>query len=117
VCREGVAAQVDETSSPHGVSSRRELARLDAAIALLRSAVARADRVLDGARADLRDREGDLILLRAAADASRMDRLLAGTVGDPSLWYTRIARAREFLRSTLPNGEERETGLEMSGSP
>jgi hypothetical protein len=128
--RAGVAANLrplvarrDETARsaygrpPRGADSERERARLDAAITLLRAAVARADRVLDWARNDLRKREGELIALRAAADAQKMDRTLAGPVGDPSLWDARIARARDFLRTIPSDGETQGTGLELSILP
>jgi hypothetical protein len=100
VARRKAAAWLAGGSPPREADSEREWARLEAAITLLRSAVARADRVLDGARNDLREREGELLVLRAAADARQMDRALAGRIGDPSLWDVRIARVVDFLRTT-----------------
>jgi hypothetical protein len=117
VVRRDEAARVAEGRPQRGADSEREWAHLEAAITLLRAAVARADRVLDGARNDLREREGELILLRAAADARQMDRALAGPVGDPSLWDGRVARARDFLRTTSSDGEPRGTCLELSILP
>src|SRR5262249_19185680 len=65
--RERLAAGVEEGRPPLGTDAGHELARLDASVALLRSAIARADRVLDRARGDLRRREVELIALRAEA--------------------------------------------------
>jgi hypothetical protein len=117
VARRDEAARVAEGRRPRGVDSESERARLKAAVTLLGSAVARADRVLDGARNDLREREGELIVLRAAADARQMDRALAGRVGDSSLWDIRVARARDFLRATPSDGEPQGTRLELSILP
>jgi hypothetical protein len=117
VSRRDEAARVAEGRPPRGADSERERARLEAAITLLRSAVARADHVLDGARNDLREREDELIVLRAAADARQMDRALAGPVGAPSLWDVRVARARDFLRTTPSDGEPRGTRFELSILP
>jgi hypothetical protein len=117
VARRDEAARVAEGRPPRGADSERERARLEAAITLLRAAVARADRVLDRAGSDLREREGELIVLRAAADARQMERALAGPVGDPSLWDVRVARARDFLRTTPSDGEPRGTRLELSILP
>jgi hypothetical protein len=116
VRRDGVA-RVSKGRPPRGADSERERARLEAAITLVRLAVARADRVLDGARNDLREREGELIMLRAAADARQMDRALAGPVGDPSLWDVRVACARDLLRTTPSDGEPQVTRLELSILP
>src|SRR5262249_38635757 len=114
--RERVAAR-EEGGATRGADSGRELARLDTAIALTESAVARADRVLEGVHGGLREREGELMALRAAADARRMDRALAGPVGDPTLWAAQVARARDLLRTTLPDAQEQVTQLEQSGLP
>ena len=68
-------------------------------------------------RNGLREREGELLVLRAAADARQMDRALAGPVGDPSLWDVRVAGARGFLRTTPSDNEPRGTRLELSILP
>jgi hypothetical protein len=81
-------------------SVKRELAHLDAAIVLLRSTLARADLALGAARRDLREREAELTGLQVAAEVSRMDRALAGPIGDPSLWRVRVARAGELVGSS-----------------
>ncbi len=60
VRRRCVAARLDEKPPPAKGSSQRELAHVDAAIALLRSAVARADSVLDEERDSLGEREAAL---------------------------------------------------------
>jgi hypothetical protein len=117
VARRARTARMADGRPMRGADSERERARLEAAITLLRSAVARADRVLDGAWNDLREREGELIVLRAAADARQIDRALAGPVGDPSLWDVRVARARAFLRTTPSDGESRGTRLVLSILP
>jgi hypothetical protein len=117
VARRDEVARIAHGRPRRGADSEREQARLEAAITVVRSAVARADRELDGARNELRERESELIVLRAAADARQMDRALAGPVGDPSLWDARIARARDFLRTTPSEGETRGTGLELSILP
>jgi hypothetical protein len=115
--RGGLAARVDGRCPPIGADPERELARLDAALARLDSTSGRADRMLDRARGDIRDREGELIALRAAADAGRMDRALAVPVGDPRSCSTRVARAREYLRLTLPDGEGTDDRPELDGPP
>jgi hypothetical protein len=117
VARRDEAARVEEGRPPCGADSEHGRARLEAAITLLRSAVARTDRVLDDVRNDLRERAGELIVLRAAADARQMDRALAGPVGDPSLREIRFARARDFLRTTPSDGEPEGTRLELSILP
>jgi hypothetical protein len=115
--RERAAAWMREGDPLRGADSERELFHLDAAIALLRSAVARADGVLNRARGDLRECESELIALRAAADTSRMDRELTGPVGDPSRWHARAARARGLLQATPPSSKERATHPELSRFP
>jgi hypothetical protein len=117
VARRDEAARVAEDGPPRGADSERERARLEGAITLLKAAVARADCVLDGARNDLREREDELIVLRAAADARQMERELARPVGDPSLWDARVTRARDFLRTTSSDGEPRGRRLELSILP
>jgi hypothetical protein len=117
VARCDEAARMAEGRPPRGADSERERAHLEAAITMIGSAVARADRVLDRAWNDLREREGELIVLRAAADARQMDRALAGPVGDPSLWDVRVARVRDFLRTTPSDGEPQGTRLELSILP
>jgi hypothetical protein len=117
VRRECVASRVSDEARPRGDHPERELAHLDAAIALIRSAVARTDRVLDEAHRDLSERDCELIALRAAADVSRIDRALARPVGDPSLWSVRVARVRDVLRTTLPESAERGSHLRVSGLP
>ncbi len=105
VARRATAAErADEPRPSRGDGPGRELARIDSAIVLLESAVARADAALSEARRDLREREAELIALEAAADASRMDRQLAEADGDRSSWSVRLARARDVLRTTHPAG-------------
>jgi hypothetical protein len=117
VARRDEVVRMADGSPPREADSEREWARLEAAMTLLRSAVARADRVLDGARNDLREREGGLLVLRAVADARQIDQALARPIGDPSLWDVRVARARDFLRTTPSDGEPQGTRLEVSILP
>jgi hypothetical protein len=101
--RECVITHVGEPCSAVGTDSERELASLDNAISLLTLATERADRILDGARNNLRKRGGELIALQAASDAQRMHQVLGRLVGDPSSWSIRVARARALLHSdSLP---------------
>ena len=113
-CRDRMAEQVEERDRPRGTDPDRGLAHLNAAIALLRSAVARTDRVQNEARTGLSERESELIALRAAAEVRCLDRALEGPAGDPSLWYVRVARARDFLQMTVPGYQERVTHLEQA---
>ncbi len=100
------ADRAAETRSPHPDGGERELARIDSAIALLDSAVARADAALAEVRRDLREHEAELIALEASADAIRLDRQLAGALGDRTSWPARLARARDVLRTMPPDGGE-----------
>jgi hypothetical protein len=117
VRRECVAARGVEGGLPRETDSDRELTHLDGAIALLRSAVVRADSVLGAAQRDLNEREAELIALRAAADVSQMNRTLTGPIGDPPLWYVRVARARDFLRTTCSDTDERDARFKLSACP
>jgi hypothetical protein len=115
--RREVSAQVEEGHPPRGDDSERERVCLDAAITSLRSAVARADCVLIGARKRLGERESELIVLRAASDARQMNRALDGPIDDESMWGVRVARARDFLRTPNADGEQRGIRLEASVLP
>jgi hypothetical protein len=94
-----------------------EPARLDAALARLDSTSGRADRLLDRVRGDIRAREGELIALRAAVDACRVDRELAAPFGNPSSWFTRVARVRQYLRPGPSESDEPGTQAELSALP
>ena len=98
--RQCVGAQMDEQSEPRGAGPERELALMDAAIARLRSALARADSVLDATRRNLREHETELIARRAAAVASRTDRVLSAPASDSSHRTDHIDRADDLLRET-----------------
>ncbi len=89
-----------------------ELSGLDAAIDLVKSAIARADRALDGARADLHNREVELITLQAAADLNRANLVLAKPIGDPALLSSRVALVRDLLGTPLEDRDLRRTALE-----
>jgi hypothetical protein len=115
--RERVAAGVREGSPPRDLELELELAGLNDAINLLHSVVARADRGLDRSRKELREREGVLTVLRATADVRRMERALSEPVSDPSRWNVRVARARDFLRTTLPDDQGLDRCSERSGPP
>jgi hypothetical protein len=115
--RERVEVCAREGSPPQGVDLELELAGLNDSIKILRSAVARADRKLDRSWRELREREGVLTVLRATADVRRMDRALSEPVSDPSRWNVRVARARDFLRTTLPDGERLSSRSARSGPP
>ena len=78
-----------------------ELASLDAAIALVKSATARADRALDAARKEVRNREVEFITLQANADLARANLVLARRTGDRAHWSARIARARDLFGTAL----------------
>jgi hypothetical protein len=95
-----------EGYSTLGVDSNCEVDSLNSAIAMLKSTRARAARVLNAARENIRRRESDLMALEAAGAARRVNQLLARSDADPSLWSDRIERAREFLGIALANGEE-----------
>jgi hypothetical protein len=92
--------------------SDHELSSLDAAIAQVQSATARADRLLDQAREDLRNREIELVTLKAEADLNRANLVLARPIGDPALWSARVARARDLLGTPLDDRDERGSTLE-----
>jgi chromosome segregation ATPase len=115
--RECLRVQVDEQTAARGAGPDRELAHVDAAMARLRSAIARADSTLEATRRSLREHETELIALRAAADTSRMDRVLSVPLSDPSLWNDRIDRIGEYLRTTPSFDVERETRPILTGRP
>jgi hypothetical protein len=92
-----LVAEIEQCGTRHGARERHELARLENAIATIKSTAARADLVLRGADEDLRLRELELIALQAGHDARRMNRALAQPIGDAVSWSGRIARARAIL--------------------
>jgi hypothetical protein len=102
-----VATLSEERDHALGADSERELASLDAAIAMLKSTSACADRALDAARKSIRRKESELIVLQAAVETCRANQVLQRTAGDPSLWYERVARTHEFLRMGHPKSNER----------
>jgi hypothetical protein len=110
--RECVVVELKARGPRLACDSDCELIRLDAAIDLVKAAIARADGALEGARADLRDREVELITLQAEADLNRANLALARPVGDPVQWSSRITRARDLLGSPLEDRALRRPALE-----
>jgi hypothetical protein len=110
--RECVATQVEERCQLPGADSQHELVSLDTVIGQLRSATARAARVLDGASDNIRKHEGDLIALQAAADIRRFDHVLLKSVGDPASWSVRVTRTRELLHMAFQDIEDWDPRLE-----
>jgi hypothetical protein len=107
--RKQIAADAKLDCLLPGLDTKRALARLDATIAMFRSALARADRVLDRAASDLRDRENELILLRAAVVADQIDRELTEAEDELSAWNGCVACGRVFGGASVwddnePNG-------------
>ena len=113
--RERVVVELRTRGHRLACDSDCELPRLDAAIALVNSAIARADRALDRAREDLRGREVELITLQAETDLNRANLMLAKPIGDPMLWSSRIARVRDLLGTPLDDRDLRRTTLESPG--
>ncbi len=110
--RECVVVELKARGPRLACDSDCELIRLDTAIDLVKSAIARADRALEGARADLRDREVEFITLQAEADLNRANLALAKPVGNPVQLSSRITRARDLLGSRLEDRALRRSGLE-----
>ena len=104
--REVLAAEALDLEPQLLTVAKRKLAGLDTAIALLSRAASRADHSLDIARDSRREREIELISLQAAADVRRMERALARPIADAPSWSAQIARTRDFLGTSFPDGEE-----------
>ncbi len=102
--RERVVVELKTRGPRLACDSDCELPRLDAAIALVNSAIARADRAAGRDQRKSRGREVELITLQAEADINRANLAFARPIGDPALWSSRVARMRDLLGSPLENG-------------
>jgi hypothetical protein len=109
--RERAVVELEVRGPRLACDSDDELSRLDEAIDLVKSAIARADRALDEAGEDLRNREAELITLQAEADLNRANVALAKPIGDPVLWYSRVMRVRDLIGTPLEDRDLRRTAL------
>ena len=116
VRRECVRAQMEEQRQPRGDGPARASPRRRGDRSPQGGARC-ADFALEAARRKLREHETALITVRAAADTSRMNRVLTLPVSDPSVWNERIDRIDEFLRTTSSHDCERNTRPKLTGLP
>jgi hypothetical protein len=115
--RECLCALLDQGCRSPQAAAERELAHLDAAIELLKSALARADFALSEAQRDRRERERELTALQSEADVNRLGRALAGPSGDLPPWRVRVCSASDLVRASHAEAESQQAQLALSALP